>query len=136
MKRIIFFLSFFFVLSCDKGIKYIYSPDKKYCLSIFDYTNVDGKIYSILLYGKAEDKSLPKSYIRARYWWRDSWYVLIKWEGKKAIVFQTYHDFEPYNIENSNLELEDMESESEFFSNFNDKTINNYIKLMDGVEIK
>lgn len=131
MKKIIILLIFELFLGCsrDKKVNFIYSPDKNFCLSQFNYQDEKGQNFTIFTYGKTQSNQLPDSYIKVRNQWNEAWYGLIQWNGAAATLFYTYHDFEAVNLEKSLLQMNEMESEQVFASYFFDKVPNNYIKV-------
>ncbi len=134
MKNVILVLFIsFYILGCSKQkIEIFHSADKKYCVSKFEYIDDYGKHYTIFCYGKAQNTELPKSYIRVRDTWRDGWESLLIWQKQQAVLYVSGDQgFETFNLEISNLRLQNANSSQEFYQYFFNKIPNNFIKIQN-----
>lgn len=129
MKWLYFGAALFIASGCNNEVKLIFSPDKSHCISQYDVRDNDGNYFTIFSYGKKRDTHLPKSYIKVENKWRDAWYGMINWQGEKAVLLYTYHNFEAVNLDTLRLDLVEIKSDEKFFNLFFDKVPNNYTKV-------
>lgn len=127
--RIIFIciLSILFFGSCSDEKYYIVSPDGHYTLTYFEFNDNSGKAFSMIAYGRLEERSEIENFIITRNYWKDGWECLISWEGSKAIIYQGYGRFKGNNLEDK-MELVDLKAR-EFYEIFYRKPQGHYYRL-------